>query len=219
MSRLSFFLCLRSVPKEFHDRLIQTRPKPYSIFCFIFACFSRALSPWFLLVIFHCKMLWKRTNQAGEKHIGMANIIELAKTTGINTHGDTHTLTQAATWNCRSIMTAHPHTHTCKQANTHAHPAVVAPPLLEDFLLPHLHFQLLLPPLQRWGPLLVLPMLFAFSWVYPQLPSPLPIGNLFILRPFHICLGPFSMCSARALFDVPSVLCLSIVVGVAWCCC
>lgn len=32
-----------------------------------------------------------------EKHIEMANIIELAKTTGINTHASTHTHTHTVT--------------------------------------------------------------------------------------------------------------------------
>lgn len=146
----------------------------------------------------------------------MANIIELAKTTDTctaHTITHTHTQTYAGTWNCRSIMTAHPHTHkhinTHKhtRANTHAHPVVVAPPLLEDFLLPHLHFQHLLLPA---APPPAVPLAVPSWSPSPFYPSGLPhaIGNLFILRPFHICLGPYSMCSVplpRLMFQVCSV--------------
>lgn len=89
---------------------------------------------------------------------------------------------------------------------------MVAPPLLEDFLLPHLHFQhLLLPAAPTPAVPLAVPLL-------PLGPAPCHWQSVYSSAISYLFGTEFHVFCAFASLDVPSVLCLSIVVAVAVAC-
>lgn len=94
---------------------------------------------------------------------------------------------------------------------------MVAPPLLEDFLLPHLHFQHLLLPA---APTPAVPLAVPSQSPIPLLPlGPAPChGQSVYSSAISYLFGTvFHVFCAFASLDVPSVLCLSIVVAVVAC--
>lgn len=160
-----------------------------------------------------------------EKHIGMANIIELAKTTGINTHACTHTHTQTVTWNCRSIMTAQPHTHkhTGSYMQTHTHIRLWLRLHCWRIFCYHIYIFSCLPlvhPLQ-WGPPPPSHCVCAFLRPCPPLSSPflLPICLLFGHFIFVWDRFPCVLLEPCSMFPLSSVYLLLLVLFLLFSCC
>lgn len=168
------------------------------------------------MAIFHCKTNVVKTHKPSRKNtLELQTLLNWLKQ---QTHAE-HTLTHTPT---------HIRSHMKLSLDNDSTPAHTQTQYIHTHVLTHTHIRLWL-RLLCWRIFCCHIYIFStFSSLLHLLPPPVPpavplhrspfpllplgpthaIGNLFILRPFHICLGPYSMCSVplpRLMFQVCSV--------------
>lgn len=164
-----------------------------------------------MLVIFHCKTNVVKTNKPSRKNtLGLQTLLNWLKqqTHVQHTLSHTHAHTNIRRHMKLSLDNDSTPAHTQTETHTSTH------------VLTHTHIRL-------WLRLLCWRIFCCHIYIFSTFSSQLhlllqclsqppfyplgpahAIGNLFILRPFHICLGPYSMCSVplpRLMFQVCSV--------------